>query len=1353
MIDPAKLSLDGEQTTPLPLMTIGATHQIDTHVAQPTQLIQPFPLTDIQQAYWIGEQDIYRLHTPAFVHRVFHAAELDVERLEDALLSVVRAHPSLHTRVLADGTQQRTALPERIAIPVYDLRNNTEDRQHVTLEQHLPTLDSGLPLSCYVERASDGYVIHFLLRLIALDGRSIFLFFDKLAAAYLDVPAPVEPVSNYQDFVHRQLENKSSPEYQRSALYWQERIADMPNAPELPMVDLDAIPRQSQFKRMQICMDPAKAARLAAQARLCGVTVNALLCTAYADVIRLWSRNDAFTLNLLISQRPAGEPGFAKVLGNFSNTLLLEVAANSGGFQERARALQRQLYRDIEHAQVSGVEVIRAMHRTGDSLPAMPVVFASTLGLGHDKDAVTHRDLGWRVQGGCLHTPQVWLDHQVYMDEDQLILNWDVVEGAFLPGVINQMFAVYERHLDAILRAQFPNNDMLLPALPQRFLQTRIAANDTGKPLPRGLLHEFYAQACIEHADKAAIVTGERTIDYRSLWRMTTRLAAQLRYTGIGANDLVAILAQRGWRQVTAAMSVVQSGGAYLPIADDIPAARKAHLLGQRGVKVLLVERALQDDVAVPQGVKVIVLEDALPDNLPDGDTGDAIALEPIQKPEDLAYVIFTSGSTGQPKGVAIHHRGAVNTIQDVITRFGLTSSDRVIGISAFNFDLSVYDIFATLSSGAALVIPPYSATPSPEDWARCVRMHGVTVWNTVPALLEMQIEYSGEHAVHDLSSLRLVMLSGDWIPLSLPGRLATAAPHAKLVSLGGATEASIWSNYFEVERVDPSWKSIPYGWPLSNQSFHVLDARLQPAPDWVAGDLYIGGEGLAQGYYNDPKRTLDSFIYHPESGERLYRTGDLGRYHPSGSIEFLGRNDGQVKIRGFRIELGEIDTTLERCPGVRAGASVVRTTGARDHQLVAFYVRHKDDTSCNEASIREHLAKALPDYMVPAQMVELEQMPVSANGKIDRGALRAMASNLILPNKQIVAPRNTLEQKLSSIWSKLLGTSELSVFDNFFERGGTSLMAVRLLNAIKADLGQSLDLASLLRHNSIAAQAALLDREVSATPISLARRALVPIRDGNDGTLVVVHPVGGNVLCYREMIDMVPHGVAIIGLQSPGHGNHRTISGLANHYVRELQPLLRNDRPLHLLGWSMGGVIAHELARMLEDEQFKIASLTMIDSWTGASNVHANDTLEGFPLLKNFVKDLLSGSPLPEKFDDIALLDQHAQIPAALRLLHTTESPAAHLAEKEFSVLLNEHRANFNALIHHRPGAINVVPTLFRAKRTAGFPLLARFEEGEETSGTSVITMDEDHFSIFQGTPLRHIVETVFQSNAATRF
>ena len=1294
---------------------------------------EPYPLTELQHAYWVGEQEVYRFHTVPFLYLCYFSAELDIQRLEAALGTVLQATPELSIEFLPDASQRMVEPPAgAISLSVTDWRDRPpvsalelQEFNKRQMEEKLELLGKHVQLTAFLDRVAEGYYLNFAFRLISFDAYSVRLFFDALARVYNGMGLPTHPRAPFPEFIEKRRNVKESAAFERSFKYWQDRVESLRHAPELPVVEHERMPERSSFKRVRFLLPPERVAHINAQARRLGVSLSAVFCTAYADVLRLWSRNPSFAINMLMSHRPSNDPRYQRAYGNFGSTLLLEAADTRGSFLERAKALQMQLARDIRHARVAGVDVIQAMGRVGAGLPVMPVVFASSLGLDMPEDILLPSAAGWASCGGGLHTPQVWLDCQVYMYGDELVMNWDYVEGLFLPGVVEEMFETFQRHVEAIMAAEVPEEAMLLPQLPAAALKARETANRTDKALPTGCLQDFFAEACTRHGDRPAIIAADRTVAYQDLWRWTTNLAARLRGAGVGPNDLVAIVSRRSWRQVAATMAVVQSGGAYLPITADQPVARKEWLIARPGVKVVLIERDLADGLNVPAGVTAMLLDEVLPDAVPE-----AVAIEPVQREQDLAYVIFTSGSTGQPKGVAIDHRGAVNTIQDVIARFGLDCEDRLIGLSSFNFDLSVFDIFGGLGVGAALVLPPHSETPAPDEWAAVVRNHGVTVWNTVPASLEMLIEFLGPLATSELQSLRLVMLSGDWIPVTLPERLKHTVPGATLISLGGATEASIWSNYFPVDGVPANWKSIPYGWPLANQSFHVLNRDLQPAPDWVPGDLYIGGIGLAREYYDDPLRTAESFINHPQTGERLYRTGDVGRYHEDGCLEFLGRLDGQVKIRGFRIELEEIDATLVRCPGIRAAATVVVRKGG-DSRLVAFYQPAGPRLPVAD-EIRAHLAASLAPYMVPSQFMGLDALPVTPNGKVDRKALTALAESLSHDAGPRRMPESATEQRLAPLWCQLLGVESIGAEEEFFDLGGTSLLAVRLINAITAEFGRSLPLVSLLRHGTIAAQALMLDKDATR---SEQRSALAVLREGEQGILAVVHPVGGNILCYRELLDMLPPGMAVLGLQSPGDGSPRELPGLAAGYVDALSAWTKGRR-IHLLGWSMGGVIAHEMARQLEMSGQAPASVTMIDSWMGARQ-GGEQRLEGEVLMRNFLRDLIGGE-LPRDFDALAELSE-ADRPAFV--VHTLQRIGGlAVSEDEFRTLLAEYQANYNALINHQARVTATPVRLYRASRSMDFPLLAPFAV-PEMANLQVIDCEGDHFSVVSRASLERIV------------
>ncbi|ERT03853.1 amino acid adenylation domain protein, partial [Lyngbya aestuarii BL J] len=412
-------------------------------------------------------------------------------------------------------------------------------------------------------------------------------------------------------------------------------------------------------------------------------------------------------------------------------------------------------------------------------------------------------------------------------------------------------------------------------------------------------------------------------------------LAKQLQKLGVSSNQLVAIIMEKGWEQVVAALGILAAGAAYVPIDPQLPKERRLHLLQETEVKQILTQSWLNHKLEIPENIARICV-----DNLElSSEETEHLALNTHNSPQDLAYVIYTSGSTGLPKGVMIDHQGAVNTIIDINQRFNITSDDRILALSALNFDLSVYDILGTLAAGGTIVIPNAEATKDPAHWVELIEQQEITVWNSVPALMQMLLEHLNSRS-EVKNSLRLVLLSGDWLPLDLPNRIKnTLNKNTKIISLGGATEASIWSILYPIDTVNPNWKSIPYGRPMANQRFYVLNEALEPCPMWVTGQLYIGGIGLAKGYWRNPEKTNKSFIIHPKTQEKLYKTGDLGRYLPDGNIEFLGREDFQVKINGYRIELGEIESTLKHHSAIQEAIVTAIGETRENQQLVAYIV------------------------------------------------------------------------------------------------------------------------------------------------------------------------------------------------------------------------------------------------------------------------------------------------------------------------------------------------------------------------------------------------------------------------------
>jgi amino acid adenylation domain-containing protein len=1052
-------------------------------VADPERAHEPFPLTDIQEAYWVGRGEGFELGGVA-CHSYFEFAArgIDLARLSAAWRGVVERHGMLRAIVLADGQQQILREVPRYEIPVDDLSALAPDLAQARLaavrqelsHQILPSERWPLFDIRATRLAGDRLRLHFSFDALIMDALSRALVFRDWGALYARPDAELRPLAlSFRDYVLAERRQRDGEAYRRSREYWLDRLDALPPAPDLPLAVAPAAIGTPRFVTWSERLDAPTWRRLKKSATQAGLTSAGLLVGAFSEVLATWSRSPRFSLNLTVFSRSPLHPEVIDVVGDFTSLILLEVdPGREGGFTQRARRLQEQLWHDLDHRHFGAIQVLRELARRRGAAGAarMPVVFTSRLGLDSQAESGTP----WAWLGELVNlqsqTPQVFLDHSVWEEAGALVFSWSLVDGLFPDGMARDMFAALRGLLLRLADcdpARGPwvesRAEVSRRLLPPEQLALQESVNATAGPPPAGRLEEPFVARAAETPERIALVTPRRTLTYGELDLRSTLLARELRDHGARANHPVAVVMEKGWEQMVAVLGILKAGAAYLPVDATLPAERIRALLGDGRVELLTTQLALDARLDWPARVTRFVVRDAALPPLPPG------PLPPTGGPDDLAYVIYTSGSSGAPKGVAIEHRAAMNTIADVNRRHHVGCSDRVLGVSSLGFDLSVYDIFGVLGVGGALVLPEPTALRDPARWAELVLEHGVTLWNSVPALAELLVDYLELRPERRPATLRLALLSGDWIPLTLPDRLRAACPGVEAVSLGGATEASIWSIAHPIGAVDPRWESIPYGRPLVNQTFHVLDDVLAPRPLWVPGDLYIGGAGLARGYWGDEQQTRERFLTHPTSGARLYKTGDRGRFLPDGSIEFLGREDLQVKIQGHRIELAEVEAALERCPGVRAAA--VAATGARFERRLVGYVVPETPPGPSVDEIRRLLAAELPEAMIPAGWVFLERLPLTANGKLDRSALPRPAP--VQAAARVAAASSSTAARIVALAARVLKQDGLSAADNLLALGATSVDMIRIANRIESELGRRPALDDLYRAPSIAALAA----------------------------------------------------------------------------------------------------------------------------------------------------------------------------------------------------------------------------------------------------------------------------------------
>lgn len=968
-----------------------------------------FELSAVQQAYLVGREPAFPLGGVAtyYYFEFDRALESstpadpldDLRQLELAWNDVVQRHPMLRFVVTDDARGTVRDEVPRYSFAVTDLRHAEADvRDDILAELRRTSSHRVLPVDT-------GPLFDIRAALLPGAITRLFVGFDVLAldmtgcnalmrewgsrvSGRTDFP-PLGP--SFHELVHARANDPEHQRRRRTDLeYWRTRMDTLPAGPALrwttPPADL-GVPR---FTRYATTLTPAQWVSLQAGAATRGVTPTAVLLAAFATTLHCWGATERFALNTTLFDREPSERSDSgnadptvDSVGDFTNTALVEIPDHRDqDFATFAAAVNHRFWSDIDHRTVSGVESARLGRSTEAgrvATPTHPVVFTSGLGLSEDTESPTHW-LGTEIYG-VSQTPQVLLDHIVRDHGGAVNIAWDTVVGALDPQFVRAMAEAHIRLLRRLADEPLLWSDPTIGHDPS-FLPpdpvTPSAFDDEGP-----LLTDPFDGRCRRDASAPAIVVGRSIHTADQIYSRSTRCAEVLAAQGIGPGSIVAVCADKSAAQVTALLGVAGSGATYVPVEPSWPAERIASVVRQGGIEYAVISTEC-DPAMWPASVTALVLD-------ADGSLDGPRATPRRPAPDDLAYIIFTSGSTGEPKGVAIEHRAARTTLDDLMGRFPLTADDRVLALSAFSFDLSVFDIFSVLGAGGALVLPDSARLRDPGHWMDVMSRHHVTLWNTAPALLEMLVEYAEiepDRARRAFASVRLVFLSGDYIPTTLPDRFRALAPHATVVSLGGATEASIWSIFHPIDTVDPEWTTIPYGRALGGQSFHILDDSGTPCAVGEAGELHIGGDGLAREYIGNPEQTTERFFRHEPTGLRLYRTGDLGRWRPDGAIEFLGRVDRQVKIAGHRIELGEIDTTLERLSGVRAAVAAA-VPGPDDRpRLVCYIVDAIPGEPDSDAELAAALRRHLPPYMIPGRFVRLAQLPVTANGKVDHRAL-----------------------------------------------------------------------------------------------------------------------------------------------------------------------------------------------------------------------------------------------------------------------------------------------------------------------------------------------------------------------------
>ncbi|HEX2091407.1 MAG TPA: amino acid adenylation domain-containing protein, partial [Longimicrobiaceae bacterium] len=1067
----------------------------------------------------LSVEDIYPL-TPVQTGLLFHVllepasraylnqyifalrGQVDADAMRQAWQRVVDQHPVLRTAFAWEGMDTPMQVVRRnVRLPweVLDWRGCTSEAQHERRERYLETerargfalLDPPLMRLALLRLADDRFELVWSYEHLLLDGWSLSLVLRDVFTAYEAVllnrePAfrPARPYRDYVAWLQRQ-------DLSGAEAYWRRILAGF-RVPTPLGIDRGR-GASGSFAHVAHRLPAGATSTLHEVARRQRITPNTLLQGAWGVLLSRYSGEVDIVFGATVSGRSPELAGVEEMVGVFINTLPVRLRVEGEAHVSewlagvRARQVEAQRYEQSPLADVQGWSEVPA----GVPLFESILVFENhpmwaAAGGGESGFSVE----AWEVYGGS-HYPLVL----AVLPGERLELRLEYDAGRIEAAAAERMVGQMETVLEAL--AADPGRRLSEVSLLRMAERARVVEGGRGeaRPFPRAaLVHEVIAERAAAAPDAPAAASGGRVLTYRALEERAASLAARLRARGVGPEVQVALFLDRSVELAVALLAVLRAGGAFVPLDPQYPRARVEYLLEDSRAVVVLTRRALAG--ALPGGVAGVLSVDTEEEAVTD--------LPALQAGSDtLAYLCYTSGSTGRPKAAMVSHRSLLCYAEAMAGRMGLSPADRVLQFASPAFDVMVEEVFPTWLSGACVVFPAGEPVASPGELLRVVEAEGVSVMELPTAFWHEWVRTVTEEGLHLPGSLRLVLVGGERV---LPERLAQwAGLGVPLLHVFGLTETTVTTTTLRLEGGDDGarWLNLPIGVPLANAEAHVLGQEHEPVPVGVPGELYVGGEAVARGYWARPELTAERYVPHPFSGEpgaRLYRTGDRVRRLADGTLEFLGRMDQQVKVRGYRIEPAEIEAVLEQHPAVWEAVVVARDAESRDLRLVAYVA-----AEVGEGELRVWLRERLPEHMVPAAVVTLERLPLTPNGKVDRAALPAPSAARRAPG-DAGALHTSTGRLVAGIWAEVLGVEGVGTDDSFFDIGGNSLLLLRVHSRLTEALGREVPLVELLHHRSLGALAAHLDAGSAPAAAVLPRREDPrPERSGASGDEIAI--------------------------------------------------------------------------------------------------------------------------------------------------------------------------------------------------------------------------------------------------------
>ncbi|WP_084531625.1 amino acid adenylation domain-containing protein [Nocardia miyunensis] len=1192
----------------------------DTGRVQLTAQQRPrrIPLSYAQERMWF----LNRLEPASAAYSIPIAlrlsGQLDLDALRAAIEDVLNRHEVLRTVYpYAEGEPSQVVLPAAAAIWPITVTSVAESELAESVSAFASavfdvTIETPVRARLF-ELGPDESVLVVVAHHICCDGSSLVPLARDTMTAYAArtqgqapswSPLPVQ-YADYAIWQKAVLGSEDDPESLLRAQidYWTEELAELPPLLELP-TDRPRPPVQSYAgANVPLTVDADLHARLQQVARAHNTTLFMVFHAALAATLARLADTDDVAIGTPYAGR--GEPELDDLVGMFVNTLVLRTRLNPGmTFTQLLEHVGETDLAAFGRADVPFERLVQVLNpvRSHAHHPLFQVMLA------FQNVARAQFELpGLSVSAMTAEVDTALFDLQVTVSDSYddagapagisggVTYATDLFDSATVTAIVDRLL----RLLGAVASdpAQPVYEVDLLGAREREAVLTQW--NSTQYPLPpNDTLASVFADSARANADRTAVVFGEQSLTYAEFASRVYRLARWLISRGVGPESLVALRMPRSLDQVTAMYAVLAAGGGYVPVDPDLPEDRIAYMLST-AAPVL--------ELSTLDGVELSGFDDA--------PVTDADRLATL-RPENLAYVLFTSGSTGRPKGVAVSQYSVLNQLRWISGTYALTPRDVVLQKTPATFDVSVWELFGTLAAGARMVIARADGHADPDYLAETIAAQGITITSFVPSMLSA---FADAVPSGSLDSLRALLVGGEAFGSEVVAAVRRKAPGVELHNLYGPTEFTLHGTAHRVTETDSG--SVPMGMPVWNARAYVLDSRLHPVPPGVAGELYLAGVQLARGYQSRAGLTAERFVADPNGrGGRLYRTGDLARRRHDGELEYLGRTDFQVKLRGLRIELGEVEAVLAEYPGIARAIATVHSNGYGD-QLVGYVVPTAGST-VDTAAVLEHAATALPNYMVPATLTALDTMPLTSSGKLDRKRL---------PDPVFVAgefrePSSWLEGVVARTFGQVLDVDRVGADDDFYAMGGNSLKSVQVVTELKKELDYEFPISWMLSDPRPADLARRIESEMrsgrSVAGTASGFEVLLPIRTGGRRPpLFCIHPASGLAWCYHSLDEHLSAGRPIYGIQAPQIGGEvpgpRTIGQIAERYAEEIRAVQPHG-PYHLLGWSLGGLIAHAVAAEMRAAGEQVALLALLDAESGGIDEAEVSTVMAGELISN---------------------------------------------------------------------------------------------------------------------------------------